>query len=454
MKQYTYLIIIFIITVSIASQWAFTQDKANVKTLFELVKKDIKKKNFPYPVELLKNHDNKEMIIYDDFNKDGKTDIAAIFSPYDPKKSKDDWADNGARMEYRFLAIAFAGDKGLKLVYNEQAVLCAGCGGAYGEPDLQLSSKNGVIELGDYGGSAFRWGHGYSLRYEQGRIKVIGLASTFYHNVNGKSENYNVNYNTMEYYHHKYNMFKDIKESKVWAKLLAANKTDSAITIDGSIAKKEWQKALFYTVKDKKFVTFNSKNWKGKKDLSFSTALLWDDANFYISLKVKDDNIVEADKAKNIIHTDHIEIWIDLTVPHYKDKNPKRAAQIILPLKFAKGVYQPAASSNLKVQGWTRKLIKTIKISAQKTKSGYNMEISIPYSKLLGKRAIPIYEGQPFPFTILVSDSDNLIKPRQDKLMGTSQYQFGNDKTTGKCWFRKQYRKPELPFKAEDIYFN
>lgn len=414
--------------------------KIDVSELKKIVETKLKKSKYPYSIRLLKSNDGKELFIYDDFNHDGVKDIAAVFEPIHPTKSNDEWKDNDARMENRFLSIAVSKDNKLKLIYNEQVVLCSGCGGAYGEPDLDLNSKKGIIFLSDYGGSAWRWGHTYTLRYEKGEIKLIGMTSNNYHSVGGDSESFDINFNTMEYHLNDENMFAE-KQNKneidLWAKLIVGNKVNKKISIDGNINEDEWQDGISYEIDSKKFVTYNPEKWEGKEDLSFKTKLLWDNTALYIAVQVKDNNIVPTKKIKDIIHSDHIEIWIDFN----NTKVDSNMTQLLIPLMFNKGI----TKSN------------KAKYASSKTNNGYEVEIKLLFSDFLRKNPElkkKILGGQAFAFSLLVSDCDNNKNPKQKILMGTSQYKFKQRKTLGKCWLRKRYKKPTLPLLDRDIYFH
>lgn len=49
---------------------------------------------------------------------------------------------------------------------NDEAVMCGGCGGIMGDPFQQLVIKNGYFSVEHYGGSAWRWTHIITFRYD------------------------------------------------------------------------------------------------------------------------------------------------------------------------------------------------------------------------------------------------------------------------------------------------
>ncbi|UOQ52709.1 hypothetical protein [Hymenobacter cellulosivorans] len=49
---------------------------------------------------------------------------------------------------------------------NDQVVLCTGCGGMMGDPFQGITIKNGYFSLEYYGGSAWRWTHVTTFKYD------------------------------------------------------------------------------------------------------------------------------------------------------------------------------------------------------------------------------------------------------------------------------------------------
>ena len=100
-----------------------------------------------------------------DLNKDKLTDTAIVV---------EDKAGN------RVLLILFAKkNKSFSLASSTQSVLCRECGGVFGDPFNDgmgdaLKIEKGVLVIGHYGGSCYRWGFTDRFRFQNNNFYLIG----------------------------------------------------------------------------------------------------------------------------------------------------------------------------------------------------------------------------------------------------------------------------------------
>jgi hypothetical protein len=110
----------------------------------------------------------KEMLDFTkaDLNGDGRQDYILIL-----KMTGEDtltFDNNNWDAPRPLLLITRQADNKLKLaVTNDDLVLCRHCGGAMGDPFMELSSKPGEFTLEFYGGSSWKWGQTITFRYDK-----------------------------------------------------------------------------------------------------------------------------------------------------------------------------------------------------------------------------------------------------------------------------------------------
>ena len=63
------------------------------------------------------------------------------------------------------------------------AVLCADCGGIFGDPYAGVSFKKNVLVIYHYGGSAWRWTSNFTFRFQNNSWDLIGISSDSYWNL-------------------------------------------------------------------------------------------------------------------------------------------------------------------------------------------------------------------------------------------------------------------------------
>lgn len=97
-----------------------------------------------------------------DLNGDGRQDYVFIL---EKQKSKAD--DPDIEIGQRPLLLALRGVDGrLKVAKrNDKVVLCATCGGVFGDPFAGLDAHGKTFSVNHYGGSAWRWANRYQFGY-------------------------------------------------------------------------------------------------------------------------------------------------------------------------------------------------------------------------------------------------------------------------------------------------
>ena len=94
-----------------------------------------------------------------DLNKDGIRDIVLIL-----KKTNEDTQNETQRP-----LLILHGSKGKKYVpaaKNDKVVLCAACGGVFGDPYVGIVIKKKYFSIEHYGGSNWRWNRIITIKYD------------------------------------------------------------------------------------------------------------------------------------------------------------------------------------------------------------------------------------------------------------------------------------------------
>ncbi len=415
-----------------------------LERLSELVSKDLKAKSYQYPVRL-----NSDYVVRDDFNFDGIDDVAAIFLPVDDGAGD---STGDVRNENQFLAIGFgAPGGGLTLALNAQDVPCSSCGGVYGEPELSLDSRKGVLAFGSYGGSTWRWEILRKIRYEEGVFRVIGYTETSSHIDADVVFTCDINLNTMDGIRtYSYQKNRDT-QGEVRFKHLAASRVKAPLKIDGVLNEADWKEAQQAHIREASSVVHKPENWSGAADLSFTASALWDDQALYIGIAVSDDKVVPVENAENMLKGDHLELWFDFAESlvmwdlggwPLRQKPDGSIRQI--------GIGVPAAGENVPVRMlYPDKAPQELGITGamSRTNVGYALEVRLPMG-IFEETWPSDFEwtvGCNFGFGIVLSDTDNPADRRQDCLMATSPVKWGNPWTFGGGSLVENYQKPEYP---------
>ena len=114
-------------------------------------------------------------ITYGDLDKDGQPD--AVIALYN---KKEDTIDVGSELK-RLLIVLLKTADGYRVVSKSTgAVLCKGCGGAFGDPFSDITITKGILQVDHYGGSAWRWTIKDKYRYQNNDMYLIGTTNDSY----------------------------------------------------------------------------------------------------------------------------------------------------------------------------------------------------------------------------------------------------------------------------------
>jgi hypothetical protein len=116
-----------------------------------------------------------------DLNNDKLEDLALVLRSV---KEVEKDADPNVEPPGRILVILFKSPEGYKTAAkSDSVILCAGCGGIFGDPFADISINRNVITINHYGGSAWRWELTHRFRYQQNDFYLIGETNYSYWNV-------------------------------------------------------------------------------------------------------------------------------------------------------------------------------------------------------------------------------------------------------------------------------
>lgn len=107
-----------------------------------------------------------------DYNSDGLMDIVIVS------------ADKNNPSNNRSISILQKLKKGYQIAAQcMDAVLCADCGGIFGDPYSGISFKKNVLIIYHYGGSAWRWTANFTFRFQKNDWQLIGISNDSYWNL-------------------------------------------------------------------------------------------------------------------------------------------------------------------------------------------------------------------------------------------------------------------------------
>jgi len=237
---------------------------------------------------------------------------------------------------------------------------------------------------------------------------------------------------------HHYSSYKNLqknrnvptKERKI-GYTLEAQSAVKPIAIDGDLF--EWEELVQTpSVEEKENVVYGQGAWRGKKDLSFKTAVRWDEEALYLAVAVSDDHVVQEKMGKDLWEGDHVELWLDM------DLEGDYTEAVNSDDDFQFGL-SPGNFGTLKPELylWTPpldvRLMQEATVAAKKIEGGYTLEARIP-AKLLFTTArkgsdTQLAKGRKFGISVDVSDTDDTRAP-QKCLISTSTNRIWGDPTT------------------------
>lgn len=169
-------------------------------------------------------------------------------------------------------------------------------------------------------------------------------------------------------------------------------------------------------------------DWKGEEDLSFKVGSAYDDEFLYMTINVKDDQVV-TQKCDTCIH-DKIDVWFDMNPVA---ENQSRAAIIrnekvdfrtkaesglfcisLNPGNFFDKKASVTVSSTDNLEAFQKIAATNIKVISDLTKDGYVIKFKVPFM-LLGIQGNPVESGKitEYGCSIVVVDYDNEFRPEE-----------------------------------------
>ena len=196
-------------------------------------------------------------------------------------------------------------------------------------------------------------------------------------------------------------------------------------TIDGDLA--EWAGATTESA----FRVYSHSSWDGTDDVTAVWRLAWDADNLYVGVSVTDDAHVQTQSGNQIFRGDSVDMQIDT------DRNgdfgnglSRDDFQIIL----SPGDFAGRPPSAFRFQGTDNgRMLDApgghhIRLAAQKTTTGYNIEAAVPWSDL----ALTPAPGQVIGLALNVNDNDRAGTAVQEVMKShVSTRQFANPASWG-----------------------
>ena len=215
--------------------------------------------------------------------------------------------------------------------------------------------------------------------------------------------------------------------------LIYCHKRTKAIVIDGNLDDWDNNKKLSFPNNFKEYpipVNLLKKytkipEFKGKSDLSATFYTAWDEDNFYVAVKVKDDILKRTSKVSRYFKNDSLQLYFDTfndaqnnNFKGYDNNDYSYAAYLVenAGLQISRNV----------VPEWQLCFLKTgkapeVKRAFKKCKDGYVYELKFPAKSL---SPIKLKENYTFGFAMLINDNDNDFRKRALSLTpnGTEPY--------------------------------
>lgn len=182
------------------------------------------------------------------------------------------------------------------------------------------------------------------------------------------------------------------RKDRVW--ILRAGPALGKMNIDGVLGKKEWAQSEVSRLDLPSQVKVGQGKWQGIKDCSATIMAKWDESNLYLGIQVRDNRVISMEKGSNIYMKDAVEIFLDSglkegELPRYTG----RQFQIVIN-PGERIILSSLSGHSLKMEA--------IKYAVRRIKSGYILEMAIPWKSL---KFSPT-EGGLLGFDLAIDDAD------------------------------------------------
>jgi hypothetical protein len=108
----------------------------------------------------------------EDYNKDGKIDVVLV------TEIKNKPSENRTVIILENTGATFK-----QVAKGKNTIMCAECGGVFGDPFADINLKGNVLTVNHYGGSAWKWSNTYTFRFQKNEWQLIGIAEFSFHSI-------------------------------------------------------------------------------------------------------------------------------------------------------------------------------------------------------------------------------------------------------------------------------
>ncbi len=402
-------------------------------------------------------------VVVADFDKDGISDIAAVFTR---SPRYDERHEDTAAYSNRWLAIGLGKPdrKGVKLSFCTDVIQCPVCGGDMNDPLVKFAwveeqqvrqdavPAHFILEYES--GSIDRLNLTYTVQFYQGDWVVVEMGQKNFNLMNLYSDFFRVNYLTRRSVRGGTPPLIPDQDGKPLTEKPMFDHTieyfsffpkavEEGPRLDGMADDAVWQKAQPVDVHDDQMILGDGREkWKNNADLSFEARMLWEADSLYLLVRVNDDVLVPVGKdPKQMLMADHLELWFDFinydidysgAYPALRDKPGISTAQ--LAVGFREGG-EIVASVWYPESGYEAEGLKG-KASRLEEGNGYIVELAIPKTlwMKLDRRKDPrekSFLDANSRFTLVVSDNDDPNYRKAEVQMATSKLVPGSPCTMG-----------------------
>jgi hypothetical protein len=389
-------------------------------------------------------------VIRADFNRDGQSDIAAVFTR---APRFDETGTDTAAYSSRWLAIAFGQPNGLSLSLCAPVIQCPVCGGDMNDPLSKLEWQGNEFYLEYDAGSVDRTTLSYRFQWLKEDWVVSEMGQRSYNLLNLFSDFSKVNY--LNYLSNrscapplvvdengKPLTEKPMFEHSVDFFAFFPKKVEKGPRLDGFSEEADWQRAPLVDVHDKNWIVQGAEHWTNNADLSFEARSLWEDDSLYLFVRVNDDALVPTGKdPQQLMKSDHVELWFDFrnydmdfsgAYPKLRNEPDITTAQLAIGFRedgsvLAQVWYPQTGFEADGVRGRAERLPEG---------NGYTLEIALPKNLLmkLDRRKDArekLFLEPNSRFTLVVSDNDDPAFRKAETVMATSQLRPGDPSSMG-----------------------
>ena len=215
-----------------------------------------------------------------------------------------------------------------------------------------------------------------------------------------------------------------LKERSDKVPRLTAGQAAHPITVDGSLS--EWANVSWISIEKSSQVVYGAGAWNGPRDLSCRVALQWQPDALLMAVDVVDNQVIQERRGADMWEGDHLEVWVDADL--MADYNEAVNSSDDFQWGFSPGNFNGLAPE---VHVWVPSVdprdLKAVQIAAQKTPSGYALEVRLPASAMRSQGKFKA--GYRLGLMVDGSDCDDTQHPQKCMLSTSPQRQWGDPTT-------------------------